>query len=96
MHELSIAMSLVESICDELPRLGDVRVRSIHLRIGALSGVAPEALQFAFDVASGDSRIAGAQLEIEGASGRELELTALEVVDEPADRGSSQEHSEEE
>jgi len=64
MHELSIALSLIDTICDELPNLGKVCVRSVHLRVGALSGVAPDALAFAFDVASGDSAIAGARLEL--------------------------------
>jgi hydrogenase nickel incorporation protein HypA/HybF len=86
MHELSIAISLVETICDELPRLGDVRVRSVRVRVGALSGVVPDALTFAFDVASDGSRIAGTRLEIDATPGRELELTALEVIDEPAHR----------
>jgi hydrogenase nickel incorporation protein HypA/HybF len=86
MHELSIALSLVDTICDELPKIGQVSVRCVHVRIGALSGVVPEALSFAFDVACGDSPIAGAQLAIEAASGRELELIAVEVLDAPADR----------
>jgi hydrogenase nickel incorporation protein HypA/HybF len=86
MHELSIAVSLVDAICEELPRLGDgVRVRAVRLRIGSLSGVAPAALTFAFDVATADSPIAGTYLEIEETAGPELELTALEVIDGAAD-----------
>src|SRR4051794_25002965 len=81
MHELSIAMSLVDAICEELPSLGAVRVRAVRVRVGALSGVVGQALAFSFDVASEDSPIAGARLEIEDTPGRELELTALEVVD---------------
>jgi len=86
MHELSIAMSLVDAICDELPKLGSVTVRSVRIRVGALSGVVPDALTFAFDVAADGSPIAGARLDVEGTAGRELELAALEVVDEPANR----------
>jgi len=85
MHELSIAISLVDTICEELPKLGDVRVRSVRVRVGVLSGVVADALTFAFDVASDGSRVAGSRLEIETTPGRELELTAVEVVDEPAD-----------
>ena len=84
MHELSIAVSLVEAICDELPTLGDVRVRSVRVRVGELSGVAPEALSFAFSVASDESPIAGASLQVERTEGGELELVALEVVDAAA------------
>jgi hydrogenase nickel incorporation protein HypA/HybF len=87
MHELSIALSLVDAVCDELPRLGDrVTVRSVRVRVGPLSGVVPHALAFAFEVAVDESPIAGARLEIEETTGSELELTALEVVDDAEDR----------
>lgn len=85
MHELSIAMSLIDAVCDELPRLAGASVRSVHVRIGALSGVSPDALMFAFDVVAEGSPIAGARVEIERTEGRELEVTALEVLDAPAD-----------
>jgi hydrogenase nickel incorporation protein HypA/HybF len=86
MHELSVAMSLVDTICEELPQLGPVSVQSVRIRVGALSGVAMEALMFAFDVAADGTPIAGARLIIEATSGRELDLTAVEVLDEPQDR----------
>ena len=89
MHELSIAISLVETICEELPALGAVRVAKVNLRIGALSGVAPDALAFAFDLATDNTRIAGAQLQIESTEGRELELRSLEVIDATEDCRSS-------
>jgi Zn finger protein HypA/HybF involved in hydrogenase expression len=95
MHELSIAIDLVEAIRDELPRLGGAHVRTVHLEIGALSGVVPEALEFAFDVAAQGSPIAGARLNIERTAGRSLQLIALEVVDDANCRGS-EESSEEE
>ena len=40
MHELSIALSLVEAICDELPKLGPVRVSVVHVRV--VTGTAGE------------------------------------------------------
>ena len=87
MHELSIALSLIDAVCDELPRLGsDIRIGAVRIRVGPLSGVSPDALAFAFEVAVDDSPIAGARLEIETTSGTELELTALEVIDAAADR----------
>lgn len=87
MHELSIAISLVEAVCDELPRLGDgVTVRAVRLRVGPLSGVVPDALAFAFDAAALETPIAGARLDIEATAGRELELAALEVVDDDENR----------
>ena len=87
MHELSIAISLVDAVCDELPRFGDrVSVRRVLLRVGPLSGVVPDALRFAFDVAAHDSPIAGACLDIEEAQGAALEVLALEIVDDAENR----------
>jgi hydrogenase nickel incorporation protein HypA/HybF len=65
MHELSIAMSLVDAACDEAVRLGNVRVAALHLRLGALSGVVREALEFSFDLAAEGTAIVGARLEVE-------------------------------
>jgi hydrogenase nickel incorporation protein HypA/HybF len=115
VHELSIAMSLIEAACEEVSRLGDVRVEALHLRLGALSGVVREALEFSFDLAAEGTPIAGARLQIEEipvtvlcsrcgeerqlpslqhfrcpicdmptpdvVRGRELELTALEILE---------------
>jgi hydrogenase nickel incorporation protein HypA/HybF len=87
MHELSIALSLVEAVSEELVRLGErVSLRSVHVRVGPLSGVVPEALAFAFEVAANDTAIAGVRLTIERTAGRELEVAALEVVDDDQDR----------
>lgn len=65
MHELSIAMSLVDEACAELERLGDVRVRALYVRVGALSGVVKEALAFSFELAAEGTALAGARLDIE-------------------------------
>jgi len=65
MHELSIAMSLIEAACEEAEAQGDVRVEALHLRLGALSGVVREALEFSFDLAAAGTAIEGARLQIE-------------------------------
>lgn len=65
MHELSIAMSLVEVASEEARRLHPARVEALRLRIGPLSGVVIEALTFSFDLAARDSEIEGARLVIE-------------------------------
>jgi hydrogenase nickel incorporation protein HypA/HybF len=86
MHELSIALSLIETVSDELVRRGENgSVRTVWVRVGPASGVAPDALTFAFDVAVTDTALAGARLQIERAPGRELELTAVEIVDDTSD-----------
>lgn len=64
MHELSLALDLVELATAEAERIGNVRVVALHLRLGPLAGVVEEALRFSFDVAAADTPIAGARLEI--------------------------------
>ena len=65
VHELSIALSLVDAACEAAAPLGDVRVEALHVRLGALSGVVKEALVFCFDMAARGTRIDGARLDIE-------------------------------
>jgi hydrogenase nickel incorporation protein HypA/HybF len=65
MHELSIALSLIDAACEEVERQGNVRVVALNLRLGALSGVVREALEFSFDLAAEGTAVAGARLRIE-------------------------------
>ena len=65
MHELSIALSLIDAASEEMSRLGVARVNTVHLRLGLLSGVVKDALLFSFDVAAAGTPIEGARLEIE-------------------------------
>ncbi|HYE89209.1 MAG TPA: hydrogenase maturation nickel metallochaperone HypA [Vicinamibacterales bacterium] len=63
MHELSVALALVELASEALADRGR-RVSAVHLRVGALSGVDPDALRFSFDMAAAGSELEGAQLRI--------------------------------
>jgi hydrogenase nickel incorporation protein HypA/HybF len=81
MHELSIAVNIVDIASMEAERLCARRVDAVHVKVGALSGVAKDALLFAWEMASGDTAIAGSRLAIEDAAGRELEVTAIEIED---------------
>ena len=65
MHELSIAMNIVEIACEEAQRQGNARVEVVHLQVGALSGVVQDALLFSWDLACQDTPIAGCRLDIE-------------------------------
>jgi hydrogenase nickel incorporation protein HypA/HybF len=65
MHELSIALCLVDLACEELRRLGDVRLEALHVRVGQLSGVVKDALMFSFDAAATGTPLEGARLQIE-------------------------------
>jgi hydrogenase nickel incorporation protein HypA/HybF len=81
VHELSIAISLVELACEEKQRRDIHCVRAVWLRLGSLSGVVKEALMFSFDAAAAGTSIEGATLKIEQTQGHDVELFALEVVD---------------
>lgn len=65
MHELSIAMSLIDAAAERALELGEVRVLAIRVRIGRLSGVVPEALRFSFDLATSGTSLESARLDIE-------------------------------
>jgi len=64
MHELSIALSVIEAAEEEAERHSG-RVQAIHLKLGPLSGVVKEALLSAFEMACEVSTLAGARLVIE-------------------------------
>jgi hydrogenase nickel incorporation protein HypA/HybF len=64
MHELSIAMSIVEMAQEEAERRG-VRVDAVHLKLGALSGVVKEALQSSYEMACEDTPLQGSRLVVE-------------------------------
>jgi len=64
MHELSIAMGIVEAAMDEAKQR-DVQVSAVHLRLGALSGVVKDALLFSYEVACQDTPLQGSRLLIE-------------------------------
>ncbi len=112
MHELSIALSIVDFAEEEVTRR-TARIIAVHLKLGPLAGVVKEALLSAYDLAREGSMVSESRLFIEetaviaycptcateravvsiqqmccsgcGAptpeivSGRELEVTALEI-----------------
>ena len=65
MHELSIAMSMVEMAAEEAARRGGAQVCAIHLKLGPLSGVVREALLFSYEVACEGTPLEGSRLVIE-------------------------------
>jgi hydrogenase nickel incorporation protein HypA/HybF len=65
MHELSIMDSALTLALEQAQKAGASRVHMIRLRIGALSGVVPEALQFAFEALAPGTAAEGGQLAIE-------------------------------
>jgi hydrogenase nickel incorporation protein HypA/HybF len=64
MHELSIALCIIECAEEEAARYGG-KVTAVHLRLGQLSGVAKDALLFAYELACEATPLAGTKLLIE-------------------------------
>ena len=65
MHELSIMQSALNVALAQARQAGATRVHEIRLRIGALSGVVPDALEFAFEALAAGTVAENAKLAIE-------------------------------
>jgi hydrogenase nickel incorporation protein HypA/HybF len=65
MHEMSIAMSIVDAVADKARQEGGRMVTGIELVVGRLSGVEVESLRFCFDAAARNSPVEGAELTID-------------------------------
>ena len=65
MHELSIALGIVDGALDELKRHGATKATALHLRLGRLAGVDKDALLFSYGLACEETALAASQLIIE-------------------------------
>ena len=115
MHELSIALSIVDMATEESNKRGGAKVDAVHLKLGRLSGVVKDALLFSWEIACQGTTLENSRLEIteipvivhcgncktdqplaeinnfscpvcnaptpEVLQGRELEVTALEILE---------------
>ena len=62
--------SALDMALEQARKAGAIHVKSVRLRIGALSGVVPEALQFAFEALAPGTLAEGAELAIENVPAR--------------------------
>lgn len=65
MHELSIALSLLDEVGTVAAREGATRVANVRLRLGRLSGVARDALLFSWELARAETIATDAALLID-------------------------------
>jgi len=87
MHEMGIAMEIIEIAEASIPAgMNAVQVESVNLRVGKLSAIVPESLTFCFGVAIKDTRLEGAQLNIEQVPVVAMckDCDATWTIDEPA------------
>lgn len=83
MHELSIALSILEIAEEESEQRGNIAVEAIYLKLGEMSGVVKEALLSAFELAAEQCAFPKCRLLIEEIPGRELQVSALELAPAP-------------
>jgi hydrogenase nickel incorporation protein HypA/HybF len=65
MHELSIAHGIVDVAVAEARRIGAVRVTTVHVAVGRLSGIEAGALTFCYDIATAGTPLDGSTLVID-------------------------------
>lgn len=65
MHELSIAQSIIEIVRSNVASDDAYLVRSVRVKVGEISGVIPESLEFCFEAITHDTPLERATLDIE-------------------------------
>jgi hydrogenase nickel incorporation protein HypA/HybF len=65
MHELSIAQGIVDIVRQYVPERQGPRVASVRVRVGRLSGVVPDSLEFCFGAIVAGTPYESARLRIE-------------------------------
>lgn len=70
MHEMSIAEAIIDVIADEVRKADAVRVLSVTVSLGELSGVVEDQLRFCFPVVALGTVVEGADLLVERVEGR--------------------------
>ncbi|ARF59034.1 hydrogenase maturation nickel metallochaperone HypA [Streptomyces gilvosporeus] len=70
MHEMSLALAVVDQIDGAARFERATSVRSVRLQVGELAGVVPDALAFSFELACTGTVLEGAELITEQVAGR--------------------------
>lgn len=64
MHEVGLMREVIDLAVAAAERHKAARVHALSIRVGQLSGIDPDSLRFAFDVASAGTLVEGATLTI--------------------------------
>ncbi|WP_217242556.1 hydrogenase maturation nickel metallochaperone HypA [Streptomyces sp. AC555_RSS877] len=71
MHEMSVALAVIDQVEKAAAQAGDVTaVLSVRLQVGELAGVVPDSLSFCFELACAGTVLEGAELVTEAVPGR--------------------------
>jgi hydrogenase nickel incorporation protein HypA/HybF len=70
MHEIGIVQGALDLALQAAEKAAATRVEIVRMRVGSMTGVVPEALQFAFEALRDGTLAAEAQLEVEVVAAR--------------------------
>lgn len=70
MHEMSIAVAMVEQVTEAPAADGHGKVSAVRLRLGELAGVVADSLRFCFSLACAGTVLDGAELLVDHVPGR--------------------------
>lgn len=70
MHEMSIAVAMVEQVTEAPAPDGHAKVTAVRLRLGELAGVVADSLRFCFSLACAGTVLDGAELIVDHVPGR--------------------------
>ena len=62
MHEMGIAIQIVNIVNQSLPPGEPLRVKTIQLKLGRLTAIVPQSLSFCMEVATKDTPLEGVEL----------------------------------
>ena len=65
MHELAIAQNILEIVRQAVPQALEKSVRGVRIRVGQLSGIVPDSLDFCFSAMVADTDMREARLSID-------------------------------
>jgi len=65
MHEMTLLSSVTQVVAEEMEQHGLVRLSRVTIKSGALAGLAPEAMRFAWEVLTDCGPLRGAELCVE-------------------------------
>ncbi|MUG98574.1 hydrogenase maturation nickel metallochaperone HypA [Scytonema sp. UIC 10036] len=65
MHEVEMMQNILNIAVNRAEEEGAQHIRLVHMRVGEVSGIVPDSLQLAFDVAKAGTMAENSRLEIE-------------------------------
>lgn len=72
MHEMGITQEVLSAVIDASQKAGATRINSVHITVGELTEIVPDALQFAWEALTPGTFAEGAVLQIRETGGRSV------------------------